>query len=673
MEKANDPRYEMVAIDEKAISNLPEDDVMLIDRIVEDVGIPESGYRKRLRMDEFFEPLNIDAMERMAFVDINNNDIKIGELWSATWNKTFLKLPKGRLPVSEYDVDYYYGTFLSLFPYGRGIPEDLYTGNQESLRSFLKYCLNLHDSRFREHYSFLFVGYNVDRRRRLCRSAKFLVSSGKYRSLVESISNLDIASLEGVPFSELCQNRSVQEIIHGLKVLTSCQDGTIGSKMFRRNELRSLIAAKGIPLLWLTVNPNDLQDPLVSVFAGNSVQDALNMNSSDRIMTVCNDPVAAVEHFHTVITTILNEFFKCDKPKESSIYGKISNYFGMIETQSRGTLHLHILLWSDEVPYGDQYAERLKSPVFRHSLEQYLNALFSECLNFPSRLDIDEKEQRDFIIDDDEWSQFQNKTDELALKNQLHKINHTASCQKYGKQECRFGFPRQVFEKTVVEESGKYVLKRNHPYLNTFSPAILVGRKINHDIRFLNRVESNDSLSLLFYLTNYTTKSDFSGEELMKIILKAYTQCSALNCPAKDLTRRLLIRVANLIGNLSEVSAQQAVSEILGFSERVCNVTFSNLNWNQLLAKLNSQQNLENEENSDMLGISISEVSEDDVGEAERVIGVNWAHDYVQRGPAFEDYNAYSYSALVYKQAKSKKKSEKCVSLSSGSYSVCYT
>jgi hypothetical protein len=118
-------------------------------------------------------------------------------------------------------------------------------------------------------------------------------------------------------------------------------------------------------------------------------------------MTVCNDPVAAVEHFHIVITTILNEFFKCDKPKETSVYGKISSYFGMIETQSRGTLHLHILLWSDEVPSGDEYAERLQSPVFRQSLKEYLNSLFSECLNFPHRLDVEEKESKNEMIVDE--------------------------------------------------------------------------------------------------------------------------------------------------------------------------------------------------------------------------------------------------------------------------------
>jgi hypothetical protein len=75
---------------------------------------------------------------------------------------------------------------------------------------------------------------------------------------------------------------------------------------------------------------------------------------------------------------------------------------------------------------------------------------------------------------------------------------------------------------------------------------------------------------------------------------------------------------------------------------------------------LNDQENVENEENS-MLQISISESIDDEGDETGRVIGVNSADDYIHRGTAFEQYNSYTYAALVYKQAKSKKNRAKNV------------
>jgi hypothetical protein len=299
-------------------------------------------------------------------------------------------------------------------------------------------------------------------------------------------------------------------------------------------------------------------------------------------------------------------------------------------------------------------------------------------------------------VDQGPWIEFLKISDKLAMKNQLHKTTHTMSCRKYGTKECRFGFPKELHDETSVDEKGEYKLKRNHQYLNTFNPVILVGRKINHDIRFISRVESDDTLALLFYLTNYTTKADVSKEYLMKIIHKAYIQCSTIISSGnsdQDRARRILIRIVNLIGSFSEVSAQQAVSEIIGYSERVTNENFSNLNWNQLIAKVDESD----QENSDMLTISISEnnnnnnndvfLNNDEIKLSEEVfledheiteaelensendlilkdkgvnfIGVNFAVDYMYRGEFFENYNAYTYSASVYKQVRNKNRGSK--------------
>jgi hypothetical protein len=185
----------------------------------------------------------------------------------------------------------------------------------------------------------------------------------------------------------------------------------------------------------MTLNPNDLSDPLVAVLSGKSAVEAQEMTSLERIKLVCEDPVAAVEHFHIVITTVLEKLFKTDsRKKERSIFGKVGSYFGMIETQSRGTLHLHILIWLTDIPGGQKYVDRLQSDLFRDSLKKYLDSLFCESLNFPEHKDAGQIME----VDHDPWNEFLKNADKLAMKNQLHKMTHTASCRKYGTKDCRF-------------------------------------------------------------------------------------------------------------------------------------------------------------------------------------------------------------------------------------------
>ena len=46
------------------------------------------------------------------------------------------------------------------------------------------------------------------------------------------------------------------------------------------------------------------------------------------------------------------------------ILGHVSAYFGTVESQGRGTLHLHLLLWLDGVLSADDMCEWLKDEGF---------------------------------------------------------------------------------------------------------------------------------------------------------------------------------------------------------------------------------------------------------------------------------------------------------------------
>jgi hypothetical protein len=56
------------------------------------------------------------------------------------------------------------------------------------------------------------------------------------------------------------------------------------------------------------------------------------------------------------------------------ILGRVSTYFGTVESQGRGTLHLHMLIWLKNTPSADQLPTLLKSEDFRERMCSYIRA-----------------------------------------------------------------------------------------------------------------------------------------------------------------------------------------------------------------------------------------------------------------------------------------------------------
>ena len=46
------------------------------------------------------------------------------------------------------------------------------------------------------------------------------------------------------------------------------------------------------------------------------------------------------------------------------IFGYVSGYFGMVEAQGRGSLHVHMLLWLKHAPNADEMLDLLTQVQF---------------------------------------------------------------------------------------------------------------------------------------------------------------------------------------------------------------------------------------------------------------------------------------------------------------------
>ena len=77
-----------------------------------------------------------------------------------------------------------------------------------------------------------------------------------------------------------------------------------------RYQLRSQICSTSImlnpPTLWITINPSDLHDPIVQVFAGEQIDldnlfGVVGPDSDRQAANIAGDPYAAVKFFHFLI------------------------------------------------------------------------------------------------------------------------------------------------------------------------------------------------------------------------------------------------------------------------------------------------------------------------------------------------------------------------------------
>ncbi len=101
-----------------------------------------------------------------------------------------------------------------------------------------------------------------------------------------------------------------------------------------------------MPAFWITINPSDLRNPLVLVLAGVEFSGDIfaAANAAIRAAAATSNPVAVAEFFHHVCKAIFDDLL-ASNTGYVGILGDVSNHYGVVETNGRGMLHFHALVW----------------------------------------------------------------------------------------------------------------------------------------------------------------------------------------------------------------------------------------------------------------------------------------------------------------------------------------
>ena len=234
--------------------------------------------------------------------------------------------------------------------------------------------------------SFIFVVFNLLQRRDACFHAQLIASKPYFQSSADEIQSLNSNDIELVLENTAKKiytsesNSKLNKLLQYIKTIGGRVMGSAHSRMALRTQIHSLIYYGSLPNIFVTINPADIHSPVALYFAGvkldlDNIQYEQLMDAYRRAEIVASHPVTTAKFFHVLITNILNIMIV------GGVLGPIKAYFGTVESQGRGSLHLHLLIWLDHDMKPADIKEKIQDAGFREKLKSYLEDIIKEDLD----------------------------------------------------------------------------------------------------------------------------------------------------------------------------------------------------------------------------------------------------------------------------------------------------
>ncbi|KAJ8585561.1 hypothetical protein M405DRAFT_865313 [Rhizopogon salebrosus TDB-379] len=350
LKENNEAYYGDMEISEERIQQLPEDNipVELLHGVRQspDTGIVDQESEGYVPLDEEEEgDANIDShdlpgvipLQATGTIDTDLTNISCNELmmWGlnnlwANGSEGEYAVKHGSHPIPDFrdrtvftesntniSRNLFERAFPCLFPYGRGGMEGR-QGKNVDLGEHVRWALCYNDQRFRTHETFPFFVFGILQRRQALHSARIQMQRSSFDRDAKLLSTISKDMLMQAIHEEE-KNMPVSHLaVKLLKKLVYAAAGHIMGSDQSRYQLRSQIWSTAIymnpPSLWITINPCDLHDPIVQVFAGSNINmdtlsSVIGPSKEERARNVARDPYAAAKFFHFTIQMVLETLF----------------------------------------------------------------------------------------------------------------------------------------------------------------------------------------------------------------------------------------------------------------------------------------------------------------------------------------------------------------------------
>ena len=209
----------------------------------------------------------------------------------------------------------------------------------------------------------------------------------KLERIVKKLTPQEIEAAEKEYFeTRKTTNENVSFLLREISAYGFGQHMSNEQRLYMRRQIMALCLKHGMPSIWFTINPNDLTNEInIKLTAyrakdGKEAEDLMNKFRCHigRIQHLVRDPVSSALFFHREVSLFFEKYVKTG---ESSIFGKVSCYYACVETNERGALHLHGLLWLDanvHLPNLLSDATKPENQEYAEAVCQYVDSVFSE-------------------------------------------------------------------------------------------------------------------------------------------------------------------------------------------------------------------------------------------------------------------------------------------------------
>ncbi|KIK33914.1 hypothetical protein CY34DRAFT_98827 [Suillus luteus UH-Slu-Lm8-n1] len=331
-------------------------------------------------------------------------------------------------------------------------------------------------------------------------------------------------------------------------------------------------------------------------------------------LLVARNPVVAAKFFDLYIKVFLTAILGYDKSRctvSEGILGHVKAYYGCVESQGRGTLHCHMMVWLEGGLDPNEIKHRIVEANdidFRDRLLVFLDDTISTSIppEPDSQISVPSTTHHPCsvrgvvpnVCEDGEQAKMAHQKDlhQLVKACQVHK--HNLTCFKYWKgpphpRECRFDLDPSNYcgESFIDYNTGEICLCCLDGMVNNFNASMLEAVRCNMDIKFIGSGAS--AKAILYYITDYITKSQLKAHVAYAALDLARQKLSEFNPADDDLTicaKELIRKSAHAMISQQELSAQQVAAYLMDFGDHYTSHEYKNLFWTSFEALCEEQE-----------------------------------------------------------------------------------
>jgi len=259
------------------------------------------------------------------------------------------------------------------------------------------------------------------------------------------------------------QNLKVKDVLTRSRIIENYMNTEDAKRIFRtirpspaywsvkKKDLFAMIRQLGVPSFFITLSPAEIEWPellvlLVQILEKKKIteEEAEKMDKNAKIDLLRRDPVTTARYFENRVRHLFN--FMLNKVNGPFSEHPIVDYYWRVEFQTRGSPHVHMMIWCKNTPVYDRLNPQCEA-----------NA---KCVEFIDKYITAENPKCEFVCEDNMVEKEKMKYKESQVPISFQKHEHRFNCLvdnpdpvcNNDAKLCKYGFPWPILNETIILE-----------------------------------------------------------------------------------------------------------------------------------------------------------------------------------------------------------------------------